>query len=168
MPINFSWVEEGVLAGMGRPMGSPNELQDLRDMDIAAIVSLTETPLSPILVEEFGFEYRHLPIADFAPPTLAQVHEFVAFVRKMRDAKRPVDLHCGAGVGRTGTMLACYLVAEGDSGDDAIARIRMLRPGSVETYEQELIVQDYEHALAVAKSRKQAKKRSRTRKKRRK
>lgn len=50
-------------------------------------------------------------------------------------------MHCTLGFGRTGTMLACYLVKErGLCAGDAIAEIRRLRPGSIETYEQEKAV----------------------------
>lgn len=52
-----------------------------------------------------------------------------------------VAVHCALGFGRTGTMLACYLVKErGLTAGDAIAEIRRLRPGSIETYEQEKAV----------------------------
>lgn len=52
-----------------------------------------------------------------------------------------VAVHCALGFGRTGTMLACYLVKErGLAAGDAIAEIRRLRPGSIETYEQEKAV----------------------------
>lgn len=50
------------------------------------------------------------------------------------------------GHGRTGTMLACYLVkTQKISGADAIRRIRELRQGSIETHEQEkAVVQFYQ------------------------
>lgn len=52
-----------------------------------------------------------------------------------------VGVHCALGFGRTGTMLACYLVKErGLAAGDAIAEIRHLRPGSIETHEQEKAV----------------------------
>lgn len=53
------------------------------------------------------------------------------------------------GRGRTGVMAACYLVYfYGQSPDRAILNIRLMRPGSVETYEQEKAVakfNDYIH-----------------------
>ena len=158
MPANFSWLEDGVIAGMARPMGSPNELQELREMGIEAIVSLTETPLIAPLMEEFGFEYKHLPIADFAPPTLDQIRDFVAFVNKMRSRSKPVAAHCGAGIGRTGAMLSCYLVSQGATSAEAIATVRLMRPGSVETLDQELKVHEYEREVRRAKRRKASKK----------
>lgn len=57
-----------------------------------------------------------------------------------------VGVHCMHGHGRTGTMLACYLVKTGKmSGIDAINEIRRLRRGSIETHEQEkAVVQFYQ------------------------
>lgn len=52
-----------------------------------------------------------------------------------------VGVHCRMGRGRTGVMAACYLVKfQGQSPDSAIASIRRLRPGSIETYSQEKAV----------------------------
>ncbi len=167
MPRNFSWIEEGVLAGMARPFGSPNEFQELREQGVRAIVSLTESPLNRAVIEEFGFEYKHLPVADFTPPTLEQIRQFVAFVQRMRRAGKPVAAHCGAGQGRTGAMLACYLVSRGMSADDAIAEVRRKRPGSVETQEQEDRVREYEREVRRGRQtkKKTAKKSTKTKRK---
>lgn len=55
-----------------------------------------------------------------------------------------VAVHCMLGHGRTGTMLACYLVkTQKMSGSDAIREIRRLRPGSIETREQEQAVMEF-------------------------
>lgn len=59
-----------------------------------------------------------------------------------------VGIHCAMGCGRTGTILACYLVAsEGYSADDAIIETRKRRKGSIETRRQEQAVRDYEKSL---------------------
>ena len=47
-----------------------------------------------------------------------------------------VAVHCGAGLGRTGVVLAAYFVARGASAQNAIGKVRRLRPGSIETDEQ--------------------------------
>ena len=59
-----------------------------------------------------------------------------------------VGIHCAMGCGRTGTMLACYLVSqEGYSADDAIEETRRRRKGSIENKRQEQAVRDYEKQL---------------------
>lgn len=55
--------------------------------------------------------------------------------------RQGVAVHCMHGHGRTGTMLACYLVKTHKiSGVDAIKKIREMRKGSIETQEQEKAV----------------------------
>lgn len=69
MPRNFSWVIQDEIAGMARPLSVVTDLEFLKDHGIEAIVSLTELPLHKTLMEEFGFEYKHIPIVDLASPT---------------------------------------------------------------------------------------------------
>ncbi|MEM7386310.1 MAG: protein-tyrosine phosphatase family protein [Verrucomicrobiota bacterium] len=45
-------------------------------------------------------------------------------------------MHCEAGLGRTGTMIAMLLLAEGASPDDAISQVRAAQPAAIETAEQ--------------------------------
>ena len=58
-------------------------------------------------------------------------------------------MHCYWGLGRTGTMLACYLVKLcGMDAQSAITQVRYTRPYSIETYEQEEAVFDYAEYLS--------------------
>jgi atypical dual specificity phosphatase len=151
MPKNFSWLVQGEIAGMARPAADVNDYESLKDDGIDAIVSLTEYPLNKPLIEEFGFEYMHIPIEDLSAPTMEQIEDFVDFAGRMRDGGKKTVVHCGAGIGRTGTMLACYLVSRGHSAEESIAEVRWKRPGSIETDEQAIIVHRYERKLTDEK-----------------
>jgi len=141
---NFSWLIEGEIAGMAKPASSVNDFEFLREEGLEAIVSLSEIPLSEVLIEEFGFAVKHIPIRDFEAPTLEQIEDFVAFAENARSEGKKLVVHCDAGIGRTGTMLACYLVSKGYNAADAIEEVRAKRPGSLETIEQEEVVLKYE------------------------
>ncbi len=137
---NFSWLIKGEIAGMAKPASTVSDFEFLKDNNIEAIVSLTEFPLNKNLVEEFGFEAKHIPVKDFESPGLEQVEDFLKFARKVRTDGKQLVVHCDAGAGRTGTMLACYLVSKGYDAAKAIEEVRRKRPGSIETPEQEEIV----------------------------
>lgn len=146
-PHGFSWVVPGALAAMGRPRNPVTAMEFLKDEGIEVIISLTETPLSRPLIEEFGFVCHHIPVRDFSAPTAQQITRFVNTIEKTRRSGRKCVVHCLAGHGRTGTMLACYFVSRGKTPREALEEVRKLRPGAVETQEQENAVERYAHRL---------------------
>jgi ADP-ribosyl-[dinitrogen reductase] hydrolase len=48
-----------------------------------------------------------------------------------------VVVHCRGGLGRAGTVAALMLIECGESPERAIGRVRAVRPGAIETAEQE-------------------------------
>ena len=146
MQHEFSWAIEDQLAGMPRPGTSAAleaDIAFLERQNIHLLVSLTTDTLSASLLAEHNIESLHIPVHDFQAPTMKQIIEFVENTsRRLANGER-VGVHCTAGQGRTGTMLATYLVYQGSTAEDAIAKIRELRPGSIETVEQEEAIQAY-------------------------
>ena len=72
--------------------------------------------------------YLYLPTIDDAPPTLADLHEGVTFMREEMECEGGVYVHCGSGVGRAPTMAAAYLVSTGLTPTEAWEEIRAIRP----------------------------------------
>ena len=142
----FSWVAADLLAAMARP-GRERPLDEdlayLQAAGLSVLISLTEQPVAADDLARYGLTGLHLPVADFTPPTMVQIEEFLTVVERARADGEAVGIHCTAGQGRTGTMLAAYLVSQGLSAPEALAKIRRLRPGSVETAEQEERVAEF-------------------------
>lgn len=148
MIVNFSWVIEARLAGFGllAPL-TDSDLLALGQQGIDTVISLTEEPAE--IADGSDMRYLHLPIADMHAPSLQDIEQFVQFV----DAGQACAVHCRAGLGRTGTMLACYLIHQGTDWEDAIVQVRQHRPGSVETQAQEQVIREFSEARASVRQR---------------
>lgn len=133
MLLNFGWVKPGVLAAMGRPEAEDWPL--LARKGVKAVLSLTETP-PPGDPKAAGLEACHVPIGDFAAPSPRDLARCVSWIEQQVRSARPVVVHCGAGLGRTGTVVAAFLAAQGVPPEEAVREVRRLRPGSLETLEQ--------------------------------
>ncbi len=137
------WLVPGKIAGMSHPGTREVVWEALKKAGIGAVVTLTLRPLNPAMLKKYGFESLHLPIRDFAAPTHSQINLFVDFCERQADENKAVMVHCRAGIGRTGVMLACYLVHKGVSANNAIKQVRLIRPGALETVTQENAVYEF-------------------------
>jgi atypical dual specificity phosphatase len=73
------------------------------------------------------------------------MEQAVSIIQTSLKGNQPVLVHCVHGLGRTGTIIAGYLTTCGFTAQGAIDYVRKLRPGSVETEEQEAAIYEYEH-----------------------
>lgn len=138
--LNFSWILEGSLAGARGPT-SRRDLMYLQRQEIQAVVRMSENTIS---AEVWRMLDLYEPVPDFTAPTLEQIDRMVRWTEdQIENWERPVVITCAAGLGRTGTVLACYLVYSGYTPESAIDLVRQLRPGSIETPEQVAAVQAY-------------------------
>jgi len=138
--VNFSWVIPNILAGSKGPVFR-DDLLYLKVKGVRAIVRMEEETVSG---EEIGLIDLAEFVPDMYPPTISQAEGMLAFLHQQIDAGLPVVVSCKHGVGRTGTVLACYLVDTGYSAGDAVKRVRHLRPGSLESSQQQQFVHTYE------------------------
>lgn len=156
----FYWLIEAQLAGCSRPgiserrragAGSPPEGEDpatvhaaleedlawLRARGIGAILSLTEAPLVEEVVTRHGMPVLHLPIPDLHAPAPDELVRALGFIDRQRAEGRAVAVHCLAGQGRTGTILAAYRIRGGLAPEQALRELRAICPGAVSAQAQE-------------------------------
>jgi len=91
-------------------------------------------------VQRRGMEWLHLPVPDVSTPGPEFEDKWPAVsdhLRSRLDAGENILVHCRGGVGRSGMISARLLAESGVDAEEAIARVRAVRPGAIETWEQE-------------------------------
>ena len=137
-PDNFSWLIENKLAGSAIPT-SIDEVKWVIDQGVKSIVTVREESLDDEWVKEV--KYLHIMSNDMGVPEFVDLVSAVDFIHRRITNNEPVMVHCLAGLGRTGTILACYLVKyQNMSADEAIQKVREERSGSIQSYPQEEII----------------------------
>ncbi len=141
-PTGFVWVEKERLAGSGYP-ASRTQVEWLARTGIRGILSLTEEPLPSEWTRGLDIVTGHVAMQDHEPPSVESMDDGVGFILEQTGAGRPVDVHCLAGEGRTGCVLAAYLIRTRHIGaDEAMSELRRLKPEFVES-RQEKAVREY-------------------------
>jgi len=144
-PDKFSWLIENKLAGSGIPT-SINEVEWVIEQGVKSIVTIREEPLDDDWVKDVN--YLHVHSNDMGVPEFDDLTHTIDFIHSRITNNEPVMVHCLAGMGRTGTLLACYLVKyQKMSADDAIQKVRKERPGSIQSYPQEEMIFQFEKFL---------------------
>jgi atypical dual specificity phosphatase len=142
-PTFFTWVRDARLAASGRPY-SKSQVDWLRENGVTAILTLNEEPLPGDWTS--GMETRHIVLKDHAPLSSSDMQAGADYIALALSEGKVVLVHCVAGKGRTGCVLAAYaMVYEGKTARQALEEMRSIRPGSVE-YPQESNVLQFEAA----------------------
>jgi protein-tyrosine phosphatase len=102
------------------------------------VVDLTEEGELPPYPRD-AYEHRRMPIRDFGVPTEEEMRRILDVVDEAVAAGRTVFVHCRGGIGRTGTVIGCYLRRHGASPEEAFAALG----GRPETEEQRAMIRGW-------------------------
>ena len=126
------------LAGGSEPYFS--DFPFLKTINWGGMICLQEKNNSKELAELLGIPYLHCPIQDYSSPNKIIIEEILGFYHdcQKKNPLHPLLIHCTAGHGRTGTILASLIVIlDHTNPKDAIDKIRKINPLAIETKEQE-------------------------------
>jgi protein-tyrosine phosphatase/nicotinamidase-related amidase len=168
--LRVDWLDPGAVGadhvGITICPGRRDRHRDL-DADLAVLVDRGVTRLLSLLPDDelewagvgdlpararaVGLELRRLPIPDQMAPGIDDARDLVAWCRDGVEAGGRVVITCMGGLGRSGTIAACYLVEQGMTAPEAISAVRHARgPRAVETMVQESFVTEYARRCQAA------------------
>lgn len=150
-PRGFFWLWPGRLGGLPRPgivSSVEHDLAGLERLQVTRLITLEETrPVDHELLFQHGIELIHFPIVDMGVPEFGPTARLCWTIDELLQDGQVVAAHCRAGLGRTGTILACQLIWSGESARDAIEIVRRLNPMCIQSQMQIEFLSAYEQYL---------------------
>lgn len=150
-PRGFLWLIKGRLAGTPRPgvfHDIEYDLQALKRVGVTQLVTLTERAPEVEEMREFGIDNLWRPIPDMQAPSIEQAVEICQQIDTMMQQQEVVAVHCRAGLGRTGTILAAYLIWQGSDALSALETVRKVEPRWVQSEVQVAFLESFAQAMA--------------------
>lgn len=150
-PRGFLWLKKGQLAGTPRPgvfYDIDYDLKALQRVGVNCLVSLTERAPEVEIMKQHGIDNIWSPIPDMAAPSITQAASICKQIEQRLQRNEVLAVHCRAGLGRTGTLLAAYLIWEGAEALSALETVRRVEPRWVQSEEQVAFLEKFASALA--------------------
>lgn len=149
-PRGFLWLKKGKLAGTPLPgvyFDVEYDLKALQRVGITRLITLTETPLDAAALEPFGIQSVWEPIPDMEAPSIEQGIRICKKIEALLAEGEVIAVHCRAGLGRTGTVLAAHLIWEGRDSLSALEYVRRIEPRWVQSETQIEFLSSFSNAV---------------------
>ncbi len=150
-PRGFLWLKRGRLAGTPRPgvfHDIEYDLKALQRVGVTCLVTLTERAPEVEDMAQYGIDNIWSPIPDMAAPSITQAAGICLQIERRLQQDGVLAVHCRAGLGRTGTVLAAYLIWEGTEALEALETVRRVEPRWVQSEEQVAFLERFASAMA--------------------
>lgn len=162
--VKISWLPQSTFDVPGRlgltsiPGGEASLTEDLDALEAQGVTDIVclveevelewmdppETMLQRQLsVERKGMSFYNYPIEDYEAPDLYEAKQIVQLIMEALEKGRSVIVHCWAGLGRAGTIAACVCVSQGMMPLQAIQHVRWIRPGAIQSEQQEALIKAF-------------------------
>ncbi|XP_046387010.1 dual specificity protein phosphatase CDC14AB-like [Ischnura elegans] len=141
---DMSWVVPCRLLAFGGPRGSGLGLRPSAFVDyfkasgVVGVVRLNRPEYDAEEFERVGLRVHDLYFPDGTPPSRGLARHFLRLCTEAEAVRGALAVHCKAGLGRTGVLIASRLVSRyGLRPREAVAWLRLCRPGSIMSSQQE-------------------------------
>ncbi len=155
-PRGFLWLIPGKLAGTPMPgiFFEPDyDLKALHRVGIRHLISLMETKPAVEQNAEYGLSTEWFSVPDMKAPNMEQAVSLCTHIDESIAINMATAVHCRAGMGRTGTALATYLIWQGKTAFNALEEVRMIEPRWVQSQVQVDFLEAFEKYLATHSNR---------------
>jgi atypical dual specificity phosphatase len=154
-PRGFLWLKRGYLAGTPLPgvyHDIDYDMKMLNNVGVTMLVTLTTRPVDPDALERNSIKSTWHAIKDMGAPDMELAVTICKEIETFIQQGEILAVHCRAGLGRTGTILAAYLIWEGQSALDALNTVRDVEPRWVQSDEQALFLEEFATYLRARRS----------------
>ena len=151
-PRGFLWLKRGLLAGTPIPgvfHDMDYDLAALKRVGVTWLITLTEQRLDEARLARHGISSAWHPVVDMAAPSIMEAVAICRVIDQLIDDGEVVAVHCYAGLGRTGTVLATYLIWQGSNALDALEAVRRVEPRWVQSQVQVSFLERFAETMAT-------------------
>ncbi|CAH1286052.1 unnamed protein product [Diabrotica balteata] len=135
---DFNWIVPDKFIAFCGPQEVPHSWGDhkpesyfpyFRNHNVSTIIRLNKKAYDSNIFRKAGFDHKDLYFVDGGTPSESVLQQFISI---SENAKGVIAVHCKAGLGRTGSLIGCYIMKHYKfTAEEAIAWIRICRPGSI-------------------------------------